>query len=135
MPIKVERLLGESIILAVITLPFNPEHDIPTMFGQFISLRMTIQDRVALILDFTSTIANPEAFGIMVQALAQASRGIRASREAGVGGPPITIFVGSGPIAAIASEALEQEQYGGVRGQLCVSRDDALTLARSLLVS
>ncbi len=69
----------------------------------------------------------------MVIALAAASRGVRASQEAGVSGPPITIFVGSGPVAALASQAMEQEQYGGVKGHLCTSHEEALALAREKL--
>lgn len=135
MPIKVERFSGESIIIATVAAPFNPEADIPVMFGKFIPMRLAIQGSVVFIIDFSATMDQPEAFGTMVQALAGAARGVQVSKAVGVSGPPITIFVGSGAVAEIASQAMEQEQYGGVKGRLCVSLEDALTLARTLLAA
>jgi fructose-specific component phosphotransferase system IIB-like protein len=134
MAIKLERLPGESIFVAEIATPVNSE-DVPSMFQQMIPMRLAIRGKLVLILDFTKALDHPESFGLMSLAMAQASRGIRVSRDVGVDGPPITIYVGTGPIVAIASEAMEQDQYGGVRGQLCASRDEAITLARTLLAS
>ncbi len=133
MPIQIEQLPGESIITAVATEPFNPEQDMPAMFAEFIRLRLAIQGGVALIVDVSDPANSPDSFSRMVFALAEAAQGIRAGRAAGVNGPPITIFVGSGPTAALASQAIEQEQYGGVKGHLCTSHDEALSLAREKL--
>jgi hypothetical protein len=133
MPIKIEQFPGESIISATVNEPFDPGQDIPPLFAELIRLRLSIQGDVALILDFADTTNNPDAFSRMVFALAQASQGIKDGKAAGVGRPPILIFVGSGPIADIASQAMEQEQYGGVRGHLCASKDEALALAREKL--
>jgi hypothetical protein len=133
MPIKIEQLPGESIISATVSEPFEPERDVPPMFGELIRVRLATQGDVALILDFGETTNSPDAFSRMVFALAKAAEGIKAGRAAGVGGPPILIFVGSGLVANITSQAIEQEQYGGVRGHLCTSRDEALALARAKL--
>jgi hypothetical protein len=134
MPITVERLSNESIIIATSVEPLIPEQDVPAMFSQFTSLRLTISGDVVLILDF-GLFNDPQSFSKLVRSLAEASQGIRVSRAAGVARPPITIFVGSGPMVAIASEAMGQEQYGGVRRRMCSSLDEAITLARSLLTS
>jgi hypothetical protein len=133
MPVRIEQLPGESIISAIVSEPFHPEVDMPAMFSEFIRLRLSIQGDVALIVDVTDTTSRPDAFSQMMFALAEASQGIRASQAAGVGGPPITIFVGSGLAASLASQAIAQEQYGGVRGHLCTSLDEALSLAREKL--
>lgn len=68
-------------------------------------------------------------------ALSEASRGVKASQVAGVSGPPITIFVGSGPMMTLIAQAIEQEQYGGVRGNLCASLGEAIALAREKLLA
>jgi hypothetical protein len=133
MPIKVERFSGESILCATVNEPFDPEREVPAMFAELIRLRLAIQGHVVYILDLGDTINTPDAFGKMVLALAEASRGIKAGREAGFAGPPTTIFVGSGPVADLISQSIEQEQYGGVRAQLCTSQAEALALARARL--
>jgi hypothetical protein len=133
MPVKIEQLPGESIVHATVHEPFVPERDMPAMFAEIIPLRMTIQGDVALIIDFSATTNHPNSFSKMVFTLAEAAQGIKAGRAAGVSRPPILIFVGTGPIADIASQAIEQEQYGGVKGHLCASQDEALALARAKL--
>ena len=132
MSVTVEQLPGESIINAIISEPFDPEQDIPAMFAQFIPLRTAIQGDVALILDVTNVISQPNAFTEMVFALANAAKGIKASKAAGLK-PPITVFVGSGEMADLAAQAIEQEQYGGTKAHLCASQDDALALVREKL--
>lgn len=133
MPITIEQLPGESIISATVNEPFNPEQDISAMFAGFIQLRLKIQGDVALILDVRNTANRPDAFSQLVLSLAEAAQGIKASKASGVGGPPIVIFVGTDLMTALASQAIEQEQYGGVRGHLCTSKDEALALARAKL--
>ncbi|HEX3052724.1 MAG TPA: hypothetical protein VHP83_18845 [Aggregatilineaceae bacterium] len=135
MGIKVERFPDESIVHAVVDEPFDPEQDMRAMFAEFIRLRLAIQGDVALILNVDRISDKPNAFSEMMVALAHASRGIKASREAGLMRPPITIFVGSGPVAALASEAMEQTQYGGARAHLCNSETEAIALAREKLTS
>lgn len=133
MPIQVEQLPGESIISATVNEPFNPENDVPAMFGEFIRLRMAIQGPVVLILDLHNTTNSPDAFSKMVLALANAAQGIRASKSSQFKQPPVTIFVGSGELVSLAAEAVGQDQYGGVKGDLCATYDEALTLARAKL--
>jgi hypothetical protein len=133
MPIEIYRFPGEAIVSATAKAPLDPEHDVPAMFAEFIPLRLTIPGKIALIIDFGSTLDSPDAFSNMVMALSEASRGIRAGKQAGVSGPPITIFVGSGPVAAIASQAVGQDQYGGVRAELRSTMEEALALARARL--
>lgn len=130
MPIKVKQLPEEPIIVAAITEPLNLAHDMPAMFAEFIRLRLAIQGPVALIMDISQV---PDSFSEMAAALAEAGKGIRADKAAGVGQPPLLIFVGSGSITAIASEAMGQEQYGGVRGHLCASIEEALAFAEARL--
>lgn len=135
MPIKVERIPNESIIKATINEPFDPPTDIPAMFAEFIPLRQTIQGPMALIVDLNETNSVPDAFGRIVIALAEAAKGIRASKEAQLGGPPILIFVGSGFMAELSADAVEQEQYGGTKAQLCTTLEEALALAREKLAT
>jgi hypothetical protein len=129
MPIEIKQLPGESIITATVTQPFEPDKDMPSMFAEFIRLRMALQGSVALILDVSRTTDDRYAFSKMVYALAEASQGIKASKVAGLR-PPIIIFVGSGPVTDLAAQAIKQEQYGGVGALLCASVDEALALAR-----
>jgi len=103
------------------------------MFAKFIQLRLAIQGDVALIVDVSDTTDNPDSFSHMVFALAEAAQGIREGRAVGIKRPPFVVFVGAGPIATLVAQAMEQEQYGGVRGQLCESHDEALALAREKL--
>ena len=133
MPVQIEQLPGESIINATVNEPFDPERDMPAMFAEFIQLRLAIQGDVALILDVSDTTNHPDSFSRMVLALSKAAQGIRTGRAAGVDRPPILIFVGTGLIATLASQAMGQEQYGGVAGHLCTSHEEALALAREKL--
>ncbi len=103
------------------------------MFAETTRLRLTIQGDVVLIIDVSQMADAPDSFSKMVFALAHASQGIRTNIAAGVGRPPILILVGSDPLTALASEAMAQDQYGGVRGHLCVTLDEALALAREKL--
>jgi hypothetical protein len=106
----------------------------PAMFAEFISLRQAIQGDVAMVLDVMDVTNNPASFSKMVMALGEAAQGIKAGKAAGLA-PPITFFVGTDPITALASEAIEQKQYGGARGQLCATVDEALAQARAKLAS
>jgi hypothetical protein len=130
MPVKVEQIPGESIITATVSEPFDPRQDIPAMFAELTQLRLTIQGDVAQILDLTGARV---PFSQVMIALAEASSGIRAGRAAGIDRPPIMIFVGSGILADLASSAMGQRQYGGVKGHLCASKEEALALAREML--
>jgi hypothetical protein len=132
MPIKVEQLPGESIITATVSQPFEPRQDIPALFEELTRLRLAIQGEVALILDLSSARA---AFSQTVIALAEASSGIKSGRAAGIDRPPIVIFVGTGILADLASKAMGQRQYGGVKGHLCATKDEALALAREVLAA
>lgn len=132
MPVEIKQLPGESIIYATVNKPFKPDEDMPAMFAEVIRLRQAIHGTVVLILDVTSTISEPDAFSTMVAALANARHGIKASKTVGLQ-PPITIFVGSGSVMDLAAQAITQEQYGGVGAHLCISYDEALTLAREKL--
>lgn len=133
MPVIIERLPEEAIIRVTVTRPFEPQHDVPAMFAKFIPLRMAIQGPVVLIVDLSATSAGPDAFSQMVVALAEAGRGIKAGKQAGVGGPPMVIMVGAGVVADIAAQSLDQEQYGGTRADLCATYEEALALARTKL--
>jgi hypothetical protein len=133
MPIQIEQIPGESIIRGVVSEPFNPENDVSIMFAQFIDIRKTINGPLALIIDFNNTINAADAFSRIVFTLAEAARGIRASKQAQLAGPPILIFVGSGSLANLVTEAIEQEQYGGAKAHLCATQEEALALAREKL--
>lgn len=132
MPIIVEQLPGESIITATVSNPFEAREDVPAMFAEFTRLRLAIQGDVALIIDLSSAKA---AFSQTVVAMAEASSGIKAGRAAGIDRPPIIIFIGSGVLADLASKSMGQRQYGGVKGHLCASKDEALALAREVLAA
>lgn len=132
MPAKVEQIPGEPIVVTTVTEPFDPRQDIATTFAEITQLRLAIQGDVVLILDLRGARTN---FSQMVAALAQAADGIRAGRAAGIDRPPITIFVGSGILADFASKAMGQRQYGGVKGHLCATQDEAIALAREVLLT
>jgi hypothetical protein len=133
MPIQIEQIPGENIITGTVDEPFNPENDVSTMFAQFIGIRKTINGPLALIIDFSNTINAADAFSRIVFTLAEAARGIRASKQAQLAGPPILIFVGSGSLADLVTQAIEQEQYGGTKAHLCATQEEALALAREKL--
>ena len=133
MSIQIEQIPGECIITAAVNEPFNPENDISTMFAQFIHIRQTIDGPTALIIDLNNTNNAPDAFSRVVLTLAEAARGIRASKQAQLAGPPILIFVGSGSLADLVTQAVEQEQYGGAKAHLCATQEEALALAREKL--
>ena len=133
MPIAIERLPGESIICATTSEPFAPTRDVPAMFAEITRIRLELQGDVALIVDLRETVKDSIAFAKLVAALAEAGRGIRAGRAAGIVRPPITIFVGSGPLVALAAQSIEQKQYRGVRALICNSPEEALALAREKL--
>ena len=135
MPIQVEQIESESIIRATLNEPFDPQIDVPAMFGQFIGIRQTIQGPVALIVNLNNTNNGPDAFSRIVYALAEAARGIRASKQAHTGGPPILVFVGSGSLANLTTHAIVQDQYGGTNAHLCETVEEALALARQKLAA
>ncbi len=130
MPVRVEQLPGEPIIVATIMNPFVPEEDMPAMYSQFISLRRNIPGYAALIIDVRETMNDPAGFSQMMLAMAEASRGIKAGQAAGLSGPPRLIMVGEGPMAGIAAEGMAQEQYGGVKGEVCPTLEEAIERAR-----
>jgi hypothetical protein len=131
MPVKIEQLPGESIVVATPSRPFEPKQDMTAMFAELTRLRLSIGGPVALIVDSSGT---PISFSQMVIVLSEASHAVKASKEAG-GQPPITIFIGSGRLAELVSQAMGQRQYGGVSGHLCTTLDEALTLARKKLAA
>lgn len=133
MPVEVEHVSGESIIVATAKKPFLSERDVPMMFKEFVPLRMTIKGNAVLIVDLSATMDTPDAFSQMVVGLAEAATGIKAHKASGVASPPILILIGSGLVADIAAQAIAQDQYGGVKAHLCASRDEALALARTKL--
>lgn len=132
MPIQVELLPGEPIITATVINPFDARQDIPGMFAEFTRLRLASKGDVAVIVDISGAKA---PFSQTVMALAEASSGIKAGRAAGIDRPPIMIFVGTGILADLASKAMGQRQYGGVKGHLCATKDEALSLARQILAA
>lgn len=132
MPIKIEKLPDEPIITATVTDPFDARQDVPGMFAEFTRLRLAAKGDVAVILDISNARA---PFSQTVIALAEASSGIKAGRAAGIDRPPIMIFVGTGVLAELASKAMGQRQYGGVKGHLCATKDEALSLARQILAA
>jgi hypothetical protein len=86
-----------------------------------------------LIINFNNTTNAPDAFSRVVFGLAEAAKGIRASKQAQLAGPPTLIFVGSGSLADLVAQAIEQEQYGGAKAYLCATQEEALALAREKL--
>lgn len=133
MPIQVEQLPGEPIICASVEEPFEPQKDVPAMFQRYIALRQSINGPAALIFDFKNAHDAPNAFTRIMYALAEAAKGIRASKQAQTSGPPILIFVGDGYSASMVTQAIEQRQYGGRQAYLCTTQEEALALAREQL--
>ena len=132
MPIEIEQLPDESIIVMTVTQPFDPGQDMEPMFKEITRMRLAMEDEVVQIIDLKNS---RMAFSQTVVTMAEAARGIKASKAAGLKGPPTTVFIGSGMLADLTSKAMEQRQYGGVKGRLCANRDEALTLAREILAA
>ena len=130
MPIELEQLPGESIIIATHVEPFDPTQDVPAMFAKFTQLRLAIQGTVALIVDFSEA---KVGFNQTAVALTEAFKGVKAGKAAGVDRPPIIILVGSGVIANVTSKAMTKVPHGYANNHLCASKDEALSLARELL--
>ena len=73
MPIQLEQIPGESILIATTREPFDPENDVPAMFAEFIRARQTINGPIVLIVDFNSTTNAPDGFSRVVFGLAEAA--------------------------------------------------------------
>lgn len=131
MPVTVEKVQDDPIIIATTLSPFAPSADMPAMFGEITRHRMSINGPSALIIDCSNTM---DSFNVMMTAMAEASQAIKKSRES-VGQAPILIFVGTGLLAEIAAKSMGQSQYGGVSGELRPTREEAIAIAREKLTA
>jgi hypothetical protein len=135
MPIQLEQVPGENILIAINLEPFDPQNDMPSMFAQFMRSRQTMIGPVALIVDFNNTNTVPTGFTRVVLSLGEVAKGIRANKQAQLAGPPILIFVGSGSFADLVTGVVEHEHYGGAKAQLCATKEEAIALAREKLAA
>jgi hypothetical protein len=133
-PATVEVLSGERILVVTITNPFKPDVDMPRMFDQTFRLIADPKEPFVQIVDLSS-IDSTGDFSQMLAAMGHAASMSRNSRAAGIGRPPSLVFVGTGPLAKLAANAMGQTQYGGAGGHICSSREEAIVLARTLLTS
>ncbi|MBN1427009.1 MAG: hypothetical protein JXB07_01410 [Anaerolineae bacterium] len=129
MPIKVEQLPGESIIIATVSELSDSQQDVPAMFADITQLRLKIRGTVVLILDFSDA---KVSFNQIAVGLGEAFKGIKAGKADGIERPPIVILVGSGVTTKVTSKVMTQMPEFA-NGHMCTSKDEALVLARKLL--
>ncbi len=127
MPVNVETLSPEPIVRATFYPPFDLQADIPVLLADVKQCRERLAQPCVVILDVTAVQVD---FTEIVFALADAARQIREMRAAHAVLPAQYVFVGSGEIVEIAAQAMGQDQYGGIGGQMCASMDEALAYAR-----
>ncbi len=132
MPIPVEMLADEPILLATFNEPFVPEVDMPPMLADIKRLRELAQQQVSIILDVSAVDID---FTKLVMALAQAGEQIRAQQRVGAALPDEYVFVGSSALIQLAAEAMGQDQYGGIGGAMFASLEDALSYVRTRITS
>lgn len=127
MPVKVECLSPEPIIQATFYPPFDLDSDTPILLAGVKQCRERLAQSCVVILDVSAIQVN---FSEIVFALSAGARQIHEMRANHAILPTQYIFVGSGDIVGIAAQAMGQDQYGGIGGQMCASMDEALAYAR-----
>jgi hypothetical protein len=128
MPVTVDKLSDEPIVVVKMMNPIDIKHDVPAMSQQ-------IQDVLARQTEPIWYIGYVQdlklSFGDFVQALAMSTRGEMAFMRH----PNIKEIyaIAEGSLVQMAARALTQAQYGGLRVTLCSSLDEALRKAREAI--
>lgn len=130
MPVSVKPVDAEPILHAIVREPFVVADDMPPLLAQLTAQRQRMDCPVVVILDVAELALS---FEKVTMALNRAAWHIRAQREHGSQLPLQYVFIGTDAMVALVSDAMNQDQYGGVGGHLVATWDEALAHARRLL--
>jgi len=127
MPIHVEKLADEPIIMATYENPIDYYTEMATMFARILALRETITDspKYYVIIDMTDI--HP-GFSEIVHSLGEASK---ASKQRRADLPISLHLVGTGSLFEMIANALGQRQYGGYTAPLHTTLTEALAAIRA----
>ena len=125
MPVAVEQLPNQPIVIVTVNTPFDPLKEMPVSTRQFNELIASIQGTIYRIIDVTRWSV---PFNDLVNVLASDTRG-------GVGADPRvhTVIVGSGEMVALGVKAMKQQQYGARETPMFASLDEALAFVNAEL--
>lgn len=127
MPIIVEKLPDEPIIVVTCQEPMNYVQEAPAAFDQVLALRDTIYGCSEYFVVFDAS-AVRMSFGDMVTMMGEVKR---ASQQRRSDLAVIPSLVGSGGLVELAANAVQQTQYGAYKVPLFTSTDQALASIRA----
>ncbi len=125
MPVAVEQIPNQPIIVVTVTEPFDPLKEMPVSNRQFSEIAATIQGTLYRIVEITRL---KIGFNDLVNVLAVDTR-------SGPGADPRvrTVIVGSGEMVELGVKAMKQRQYGAKETPMFASLDEALTYVNAEL--
>ena len=127
MPITVEPIPNEAILLATFTEPFSPNPHIREMFLAVAELRDELPGSAFCIL--VDVRAVKTGFGDMVMTLGEVRQAIKTAPESDR--DVVLAMIGSGGLIELAANAMKQAQYGNWTMPLFSSLEDAIAYAKS----
>ena len=130
MPINVECLPDEPIIIASFVEPIDYREESPWMFQRFVEIRDTDLEGYSRYYTIIDTNGVKVGFSDMVFIMGESRIARQQRRE----DRPVTlVLVGSGGLMELASKAAGQRQYGSYSMRLFTSLEDALESIRAEL--
>ncbi|MCJ7432003.1 MAG: hypothetical protein MUO77_00805 [Anaerolineales bacterium] len=127
MPITVEKLSGEPIIVATFTEPMNYIAEVPSMFSRILELRDTIEDSLKYWVIIEMSGIKPDFDDVMFS-LGEARKASKQRRS----DMPISLhMVGTGGLFKMIASAMSQHQYGEYTTPLHLSLSEALDVIRT----
>ncbi len=125
MPVTIEKLPDQPVIVITVTEPFDHFKELPAGFRKFQELAASVQGTIYRIIDVTGWRV---PFNAVVDGLAADTRGGAATD------PRVrTVLVGSGEMVELGVKAVKQRQYGGREMALFASMDEALAYVNAEL--
>jgi hypothetical protein len=126
MPVSIERLTGEPIIVITITPPLDPNHGHDVGFAKIADILESLSSPVFLIADFSAITLD---FGQLISALDRFSHSFGMEMPDGVEAKFIAVT--SDYLVKMGLDALEHEQ--NIRVRVFKTMDAALTFAHKEL--
>ena len=127
MPVNIERLVDERIIIFRMYVQADPDEDQKTLLKAVIEFKHEVGGHICRIMDFSEV-----QVGFSDMMLGMASE---KEKEGGVNDPDVsTVFIATTELAQFGVKAFqEQTQYGSFRNivALVSSREEAMTAARA----
>jgi hypothetical protein len=127
MPITVEKLQDEPIILVICQEPINYLQEAPAAFDQILALRDSIHGSSKYYIVFDASMIKID-FSSLVFLMGELNR---ASEKRRADLPLSVSLVGSGGLIELAAAILQHQQYGDHRPPLFNSVDQALASVRA----